>query len=151
MSRSFSSVTTYAVRLFIITRIFMADLTPGQIGWIDISVEDAESLKTFYSRVAGWTSQAVDMEGYNDHCMIPPGAEAPVAGICHARGANAVLPPQWLIYITVADLDQSLHDCAELGGSAITPIREGGGGRFVVIRDPAGAVCALYQKVQEET
>ena len=37
--------------------------------------------------------------------MIPPGAAQPVSGICHARGSNADLPPVWLIYITVADLE----------------------------------------------
>ena len=117
----------------------------GQIGWIDISVGDAESLKTFYTRVAGWTAEAVEMDGYQDYCMTPPGADAPVAGICHARGSNASLPPQWLIYIVVPDVAKSLQECIELGGLALTPVREGGGGRFVVIRDPAGAVCALYQ------
>ncbi|MEO6003508.1 MAG: VOC family protein [Opitutus sp.] len=121
------------------------DPKTGQIGWIDLTVPEAESLKAFYSRVVGWTSQPVDMGGYHDHCMVPPGAEVPVAGICHARGDNAALPAQWLIYITVDNLDESLRTCRELGGSAITPIREYGNGRFVIIRDPAGAVCALYQ------
>jgi predicted enzyme related to lactoylglutathione lyase len=79
--------------------------------------------------------------------MVPPGTETPVAGICHARGSNANLPPQWLIYITVADLDASLRQCLALGGQALSPVREAGSGRFVVIRDPAGAACALYQKV----
>jgi hypothetical protein len=125
----------------------MSGSKTGQIGWIDISVGDAESLKAFYTRVAGWTPEAVDMGGYNDYCMTPPGADAPVAGICHARGSNAEIPPQWLLYIVVADLEKSLRDCVEMGGAAITPIREGGGGRFAVIRDPAGAVCALYQAV----
>ena len=79
--------------------------------------------------------------------MTPPGGHAPVAGICHARGNNANLPPSWLIYITVTRVDESLRACTEMGGSALTPVREAGGSKFVVIRDPAGAVCALYQKV----
>ena len=66
-------------------------------------------------------------------------------GVCHARGGNAVLPPQWLIYITVADLDRSMAECERLGGRALTSIRSYGGGRYCVIEDPAGAVCALYQ------
>ncbi len=123
-------------------------MKPGQIGWIDIAVPDAESLKGFYSQVVGWASQPVDMDGYNDHCMIPSGGDTPVAGICHGRGANATLPRQWIIYIVVADLETSLKTCQELGGAIICPAREAGGGKFAVIRDPAGAVCALYQALQ---
>src|SRR5438128_803527 len=49
------------------------------------------------------------MGGYSDFTMSPPGGGAIVAGVCHARGHNADLPPQWLIYVTVAAvLDQRL-------------------------------------------
>lgn len=121
------------------------DFKPGQIGWFDISVPDAESLKDFYCRVVGWKAEPVEMDGYNDHCVTPEESDEPVGGICHARGGNADLPPQWLIYITVADLEESLRRVTELGGSAITPIREYGSGRYAVIRDPTGAACALFQ------
>jgi predicted enzyme related to lactoylglutathione lyase len=70
---------------------------------------------------------------------------AGAAGICHARGANASLPPAWLIYITVDDLDHSMAECTRLGGSIVAAPRGYGGGRYCVIKDPAGAVCALYQ------
>ena len=123
----------------------MNHLKTGQIGWIDLTVPEAEGLRRFYAQVVGWKSDAIEMGGYHDHCMIPPGEDGPVAGICHARGENASMPPQWLIYITVEDLDRSLADCRALGGEIIVPARELGGGRCAVIRDPAGAVCALYQ------
>ncbi|HVQ25079.1 MAG TPA: VOC family protein, partial [Planctomycetota bacterium] len=93
-----------------------------------------------------WTSEGVDMGGYQDHCMLPADGPA-VAGVCHARGVNAGLPAQWLIYITVADLEQSLTRCRALGGTVLREPRGlGGMGRFAVVRDPAGAVCALFQK-----
>ena len=47
--------------------------------------------------------------------------------------------------ITVEDLDHSLEHCQRLGGSVVAPPRSYGGGRYCVIKDPAGAVCALYQ------
>jgi len=117
----------------------------GSIGWLDITVPDAEVLRTFYSSVVGWSSMAVDMEGYNDHCMIPPGTDAPVAGICHARGTNVGLPAQWLPYITVADLRASLEASKSLGGQLVGEVRDTPMGLFAVIRDPAGAHCALFQ------
>lgn len=118
----------------------------GKIGWIDLTVADAAGLRDFYSSVVGWRSAGVDMGGYQDFCMLPAEGGA-VAGVCHARGTNAGLPAQWLIYVTVADLDESLRSCRALGGVVVREPRGlGGQGRFAVIRDPAGAVCALFQK-----
>ena len=118
---------------------------PGTIGWIDLTVPDAERLRRFYTEVTGWTSSPVDMGGYDDFNMSPPGS-APVAGVCHARRMNADLPSQWLIYIIVEDLDVSLRRAAELGGRVLAgPKKMGGHGRYAVVQDPAGAVAALWQ------
>jgi predicted enzyme related to lactoylglutathione lyase len=66
-----------------------------------------------------------------------------VAGVCHARGTNADLPPQWLVYVNVADVDQAVQKCTEMGGMVRVPPRDLGNYRFCVISDPAGAVLAL--------
>jgi hypothetical protein len=125
--------------------ITMSNPKTGQVGWFDLTAPDAEALRAFYQKVVGWTAEPIDMDGYSDYCMKPPGAEAPVAGICHARGTNAALPALWLLYITVADLAQSIRECISAGGQIIVPTREAGSGKFAVIKDPAGAVCALYE------
>ena len=118
----------------------------GSIGWFDLTVENADEVREFYREVVGWTETPLDMGGYSDHCMNQPGDGKTVAGICHARGSNQGLPAQWLIYITVADLDESLKQATELGGKVLSPIRDGGGGaRYAVVQDPAGAVAALFQ------
>ena len=39
--------------------------------------------------------------------MMAPESGKVAAGVCHARGSNAKLPAQWLIYITVEDVDKS--------------------------------------------
>jgi predicted enzyme related to lactoylglutathione lyase len=117
----------------------------GEIGWIDISVEDASGLRDFYAQVVGWQPEALSMGDYSDFTMKTPNSGAAVAGVCHARGSNADLPPQWLIYITVADVDASAAKCTEQGGKLIVPPKAMGSARFCVIEDPAGAVAALYQ------
>jgi predicted enzyme related to lactoylglutathione lyase len=117
---------------------------PGTITWTDLTVENAEQLRDFYQSVTGWAPEPVAMGGYSDYAMNDADG-GPAAGICHARGSNAALPPQWLIYITVEDLDHSIAECQRLGGSIVTPPRGYAGGRYCVIKDPAGAVCALYQ------
>jgi len=125
----------------------MSDAKPdiGTITWTDLTVDDAGELRDFYSEVVGWQPSPVDMGGYSDFTMIAPGSGKPIAGICHARGGNAGLPPQWLVYITVEDVDRSAARCVERGGEVIVgPKNMEGHGRYCVIRDPAGAVAALY-------
>lgn len=118
----------------------------GTINWIDLTVDDADGVRDFYRNVVGWETSGIDMGGYSDHCMIPPQTEGPVAGICHARGKNANAPAQWLIYINVADLDRSIEAVNAGGGAVISgPSAAGEYGRFCIIRDPAGAVAALFE------
>ena len=102
-------------------------------------------MRKFYEAVAGWKASPVDMGGYSDYTMSAAGG-GPVSGICHKRGVNAALPPIWMIYIAVADLEASIASCRALGGKVvIEPQSAGHGFRYAVIQDPAGAVCALYQ------
>jgi predicted enzyme related to lactoylglutathione lyase len=116
----------------------------GTIGWTDLTVTDAERIRDFYKAVVGWTATPLDMGGYSDYVMQMPGASAPAAGICHARGQNAALPPQWIPYIVVANLEASVDACTKRGGRVIEGPRSAGpGSRFCVIEDPAGAVAAI--------
>jgi hypothetical protein len=89
------------------------------------------------------------MGGYKDFNMLAGEGGAPVCGVCHARGGNQSMPPVWLIYIVVNDLDASMKRCLELGGKIVIPAKGlGPQGRYCVIEDPAGAKAALYQGSQ---
>ncbi|MBI4892312.1 MAG: VOC family protein [Acidobacteria bacterium] len=124
---------------------------PGSIGWTDLTVPNADALRDFYSAVAGWQAEALDMGGYSDYVMKAPDG-TPVAGICHARGSNANLPPRWLVYIVVEDLDSSLAQCQQLGGKIIAgPKGESPNPRYAIIEDPSGAPSALYQPAAKPT
>jgi predicted enzyme related to lactoylglutathione lyase len=118
----------------------------GTIAGFDLTVPDAGALRDFYASVVGWTPIEVAMGDYADYAMTTPGGEW-VAGVCHQRGANADLPPQWLVYVAVDDLESRLERVRALGGTQLTPIKGSGGKgpRYAVIRDPAGAVLALLE------
>ena len=121
----------------------------GQIGWIDLTVQDAEGVRDFYAAVAGWTHVDVEVEGHSDYAMVPPGAADPAAGICHQLGANANIPSQWLMYITVLDLPRAITEATGRGGVLVDGPREDGqGNSFAVLRGLAGEVFALWQEGQ---
>jgi len=126
----------------------MSDLNnePGVINWRDLTVSNAEQVRDFYSEVVGWKFELVSMGEYSDYSMLTPESKVPTAGICHAQGSNANLPAQWLIYITVSNIEQSIASCLKLGGKLISgPNNYAGMGKYCVIQDPAGAVCALFE------
>jgi uncharacterized protein len=122
-----------------------SEMRPGMIGWHDLTVPNAEQVRDFYKAVVGWESSGVEMGGYEDFNMLAPGTTEPAAGVCHARGVIADIPPLWMMYIIVENADRSAEKARSLGGAVLVGPRDMGGGRFAVIRDPAGAVCALYQ------
>ncbi len=117
---------------------------PGTITWTDLTIDDVKNVCDFYQKVVGWSASPVPMGDYEDYCMVTPDGQT-VAGICHARGENAGLPAQWLIYINVADLDRSIEVCQSNGGKLLHGPRQVGSGRYAVIEDPTGARAGLYQ------
>lgn len=125
----------------------MAEKLPiGSMGWLDLTVDDATGVRDFYKTVVGWTHGAVSMGDYDDFTMNQPADGKAICGVCHARGGNAELPTAWLAYFVVADLDASLQACLKGGGEIVAGPKSMGSDRYCVIRDPAGAVCALYQQ-----
>ena len=115
----------------------------GSILWHDLTVPDATAIKDFYCDVVGWQADPLDLGEYHDFNIKTPAEGEVITGICHARGSNANLPPQWLIYIQVEDADASAQRCLSLGGKVLDGPRQMGDYRFCVIQDPAGAVLAL--------
>lgn len=123
--------------------------TKGKMLWTDLTVENAEDRKNFYGSVVGWTfsEQPVgDYVDYNVHNALEPGDEC-IAGICHKKGPNANIPSQWLSYVIVNNLDESLENCTKLGGKTVDGPRQMGKDRFAVIEDPAGAYLALMEEL----
>ena len=118
---------------------------PGSLGWLDLTVDDAPRIRDFYHRVAGWRIQDVPMGDYQDYAMLDADGTA-VAGVCHRRGGNADVPTGWLPYVVVEDLDASLAEVDALGGERLGDVKAmDGHGRYVPVRDPAGATIMLFE------
>ena len=117
--------------------------TFGSIVWQDLTVPNATEIKDFYQRVIGWTADDHDMGEYVDYNIRTSPESEPIAGICHARGTNANVPPQWMLYVQVENASACAERCLAYGGRIIDGPRAMGSGTFCVIQDPAGAVLAL--------
>jgi predicted enzyme related to lactoylglutathione lyase len=65
--------------------------------------------------------------------------------VCHARGINAKVPPQWLIYIQVKSVPAAIEAALRAGGRVVDGPRTMGPSAFAVLQDPAGAVFAVIE------
>ena len=122
----------------------------GIIAWHDLTVKDASGVGDFYARVCGWGIESVDMGDYADFAMSSPSG-AVVAGICHARGANAKLPPRWLPYVSVSSVAVAIKAAEAAGGALLDGPRQAGDGTMAVLQDPAGACFAVWEAATETT
>ncbi len=87
-----------------------------------------------------------------DDDMMNASTGAPVAGVCYTKGSNAGLPPVWLIYVVVEDIEASLTTCQEQGGTVLHhQAGPDGTTSYAVIRDPAGVCLALHRRTDKET
>ena len=118
----------------------------GAIVSTDLTVPNADVLKEFYAQVIGWIPEELNMGGepaYVDYIMKDAQGNW-VGGICHARRENADIPPQWIVYIHVADIKKSIEKCKKLGGKIIKEAFDKRGHyRYAMIQDPEGAIIAV--------
>lgn len=120
------------------------------VGWLDLTVPNAEQVRDFYSSVVGWKPEPVSMGDYDDFNMTHPETGEPVAGVCHARGPNEGLPPVWMVYFIVEDLGPALDAVEAAGGRVLRrPATLSDEGGMAVIEDPAGACSALFQPAKQ--
>jgi predicted enzyme related to lactoylglutathione lyase len=118
----------------------------GEMAWLDLTVANATEVQGFYQKVIGWQAEETPVSDHHDYTMKNPVSGDAVSGICHAKGINADMPAAWLPYFLVANISDSIHAVSSQGGELITDIKLAGKDQYIVIKDPAGAVCALYQK-----
>lgn len=118
----------------------------GQVVWLDLTVPAAQQVRDFYASVLGWTAAPISMGDYDDYAMVVPGKEGAVAGICHAAGPNTGIPPVWMSYVQVSDLDAAVAAVRAGGGEVVVgPKSLGAYGTLAIIKDPAGASLGLLQ------
>lgn len=119
----------------------------GTFSWVDLATTDAVGAKGFYGELFGWTM--TDM---------PVGPES-FYTMCHIEGHNVAalsqmqpeqqeqgIPPYWLSYITVDNVDASTDKAEALSGSIIAPPFDVfDAGRMAIVQDPTGAMFAMWQ------
>lgn len=128
--------------------------TTGTSTWTDLSVQDLDAAKAFYSGLFGWTFRELGEE-FGHYAMISNSDGASVGGAMSVAGMTepdgTALPTGWDVYLTVDDADARLATALAEGATALTPIMDiGTDGRNVMLQDPTGASIGMWQAKEFE-
>jgi len=123
----------------------------GTLCWADLSTPDAERAADFYSGLFGWQIANQRLDGTKDpsgYTHIKNG-EHFIGGIPPAAFRPPGVPPHWMAYFQVDDVDSCATNAKELGGKlCLSPMMIEGAGRMAVISDPQGAVFAIFKSAR---
>ena len=126
------------------------DVQPGKIIWRDLLTNDLEASKTFYGELFGWEFESVgNASGFGDesvYTLIRHDGHLIGGMIDTVALNNRDDISQWVVLMSVADIDAATAKFESEGGEVITPptdlIRRG---TLAVVRDAEGALLGLLQ------
>lgn len=113
--------------------------TAGAVTWNELATRDPQAAMTFFGKVFGWEFKPA---GGGYQTALNKGRMN--AGIIPMTEQWGDLPPHWMVYFSVADIDATVAKVEGLGGTISVPITDiPEMGRFAVVRDPGGAVFSV--------
>jgi uncharacterized protein YndB with AHSA1/START domain/predicted enzyme related to lactoylglutathione lyase len=114
----------------------------GTVCWNELLTSDVAAAKDFYTGLFGWQAAGSPVPGmdytlFKTHTKDAAGMmPLPMAGV----------PPHWLAYVHVKDVDATAAKAAASGGKVCAPAMDiPNVGRIAVIQDPQGAALGLFK------
>lgn len=107
--------------------------------WYELLAKDADAAQAFYAEVVGWTISSSGMVEGLDYRILHAADGDPIGGLMPLP-AGAPMPPGWLFYVGVDDVDRMVERATALGGAVHMPATDMPGvGRMALLADPQGA------------
>ncbi|MBI5536755.1 MAG: VOC family protein [Deltaproteobacteria bacterium] len=120
----------------------------GEICWNELVTRDSAAAFEFYSTIFGWKIlQEMDMGPMGKYRIYGVG-DKQLGGMMTAPPGKS-MPPSWMFYAEVADLDAALGRATKRGAKVLSGPMDVPGGRMVQLADPQGAPIALHQLVKK--
>ena len=121
-------------------------LSVGKFCWNALLTSDKAGATKFYSAVFGW--QAEDFPGAGVKYTVWKNKGKGVGGLMKRPSED--MPPHWLGYVTVADVDATAKKAGEAGGKVTMPPSDVPTvGRIAVLQDPQGAALGVIQPLDK--
>lgn len=118
-------------------------VSTGTFCYNELLTSDLEVAKSFYTQLFGWETKESNI-GPGGTYTIYTNSGKDCAGMM--KTPNEHVPPSWLSYVTVENVDASTSKAEGLGATiCVKPTDIPGMGRFSVIIDPTKAALGLFQ------
>jgi len=116
--------------------------------WREHATTDLARSTAFYGELFGWKHKDSDMGEMGVYRQFEVGGKT-IAG-CYKLGPQMVgVPPHWVQYISVSDVDAAATRAKANGGQVMMgPMDIPNVGRAVYVRDPQGATIALFKDLK---
>jgi predicted enzyme related to lactoylglutathione lyase len=117
----------------------------GEFCWNELMTSDHAAAFNFYSQLFGWkVVQDMDMGPMGTYRVFGIG-ERQLGGMMTVP-KGAPMPPMWLYYTEIPDLDAALARAKKKGATIMNgPMDVPGGGRIAQLMDPQRAAFCLHQ------
>lgn len=123
----------------------VASIAQGTPCWCELMTRDVAKAQSFYGTLFGWTVQSESMGDFMYHLL--KSGETSFGGMMDAGGNPEWenIPPHWMTYFHVDDVDDRAAQVEGLGGTICVPPTDiPQVGRFCVVNDPTGAAFTLF-------
>src|SRR3954452_14809095 len=112
---------------------------PGALCWNELASNDMDASAEFYRGLFGWNIEPWE-DSPTPYLMIQNGDK----GNGGIRPAQDGEPPNWTAYFATDDADAAAAKVEKLGGGKLMEPMDIGIAKVAPVRDPQGAVFALY-------
>lgn len=122
----------------------------GTWTWNQLATRDLEGAKKFYGDVFGWTlERAEEAPPDSPYFMWQVKDQKWEEGLAGAMEMGdefpAEVPPNWMVYLAVADAEATVKTNTEGGGQLMVPVTEIPVGKLAVLTDPQGAAFGIIE------
>lgn len=123
---------------------FAISAKPGSFAWAELNARGLEQAKPFYKKVFGWGEKVSPMgEGMGDYTEFKLKDRSIAGGMEMNPMVPKEVPSYWMVYFTVADVEDAHKKAVGLGAQEMVPPSPYPGGRFSILSDPQGAAFGL--------
>jgi predicted enzyme related to lactoylglutathione lyase len=115
----------------------------GEFSWHELATTDVDAALAFYQTLFGWDKLTAMDTPMGIYQMFGRNGQ-PMGGI-YKTAADRAMPPNWLYYARVNDVDGAKERAESNGGKVLNgPMEVPGGDRVVMCQDPQGAYFAMH-------
>ena len=115
---------------------------PGAPVWHELTTSGFSKAVDFYTTVLGWQTEWVsDTDEFRYTTAVFDGEQT--LGVLDAAGQPETVRSHWLFYLGCEDVDKTIEQVTENGGTVLRPANNTPYGRLAQVADPTGAVFNL--------